>query len=797
MQNEPNNPTTDTGLNINLDYKKLIRDILMYWWLFAITIPIALGGVYLRHRWVTDIYSASMRILMEERGNEMPQTDMMEGFGLTPGMRNLDNQLAVLTSWDIVRSAVDALDFDVSYFVKGNFKTSEIYPANDYKVEFDTLHPQLLNTPFYIKKLDGNSFELKYNNEGQGAYNYNKHTSCSGPNFVEVKKQYELGQWITTDWFRFRILSNNLTLPDENLYYFVFNHPNTITGKYSSFLRASKNGESSIIRLSVTGANRSKNVKFLDTLAKVFISSNLEKKNQIATNTIRFIESQLINIRDSLSNTGAELSNFRTSNRIQSISSKAEYLFTQLQESEQKLAELYIMQNYYDYLIGYFNNDQIDNDIIAPAIYKLENQLLSTQIQKIIDLNSERLAVQIPLGKTTINPLSEQKDMELKLAKDVLIKTIESQTHSLDREVSRIKSEKDKFEADLYGLPETERKLLGIERKFDLNNEVFTFLLRKRSEAQIQKASNTPDHHVLEAARSGGRVSSSMQSNLQKSFIFALLIPLFLLVVRQLLNNRITSVEDVEKISSLPIMGQVIHSDKKEVNVVSSHPRSVVTETFRRVRTRLEFLFGEKKSPIITVTSSMPGEGKTFCSLNLASAFALAGKKTVIIGFDMRKPGLNKVLNLNDYKGVSNFLIGKASLEEIILPAPSGLENLYVIPSGVIPPNPSELIGSKKTKELFEMLRNQFDIILLDSPPMGVVADPYLLARHSDALIFLVRHNHTIRQVFAHTVSNLKAEGITTNVGILLNDLNVKQGGYGSHYGYGYGYGYGQGYYEE
>ena len=175
--------------------------------------------------------------------------------------------------------------------------------------------------------------------------------------------------------------------------------------------------------------------------------------------------------------------------------------------------------------------------------------------------------------------------------------------------------------------------------------------------------------------------------------------------------------------------------------------------------------------------------------------FALAGKKTVIIGFDMRKPGLNKVLGLNGHDGISNYLIGKSTLQDIIIPAPSGMDNLFVIPSGVIPPNPSELISSKRTNELFKELKEEFDFILLDSPPMGVVSDPYLLARRSDAIVYLIRHNHTVRQVFSHTISSLKSEGISTNVGILLNDLHYKQGGYGSSYGYGYGYGHG--YYEE
>ena len=611
QNNTPQNQNQDNSSAFSLDYKKLLRDLMKFWWLFLITIPLAISSVYVMHRYTTNIYSASMRILMEERGANTQQSDMMEGFGLTPGMRNVDNQLAVLSSWDMIRKAVNRLDFNVSYFVKGNFKTTEIYPASALKVEFDTLHVQLTNTPFYVKQINDKQFELSYTTNGAGAYNYSNGYSEGGVGFQEYRKVFEFGDWVQTKWFKFRVVCNNCKLLDDQLYYFVFNHPNTVTSRYAGLLRSFRNSESSIVSLSVTGDNKAKNVRFLNTLAEVFIESNLEKKNKIATNTIHFIESQLVNIKDSLSLTGTELSNFRTSNRIQSISSKAEYLFGRLQSAEQKLAGIEITKNYYQYLKAYFNGENISDDIVAPAIYQVDNQLIAGQIQSIMELNTERLAVKIPLGENE-NPYSGQKDMEFELAKNTLLKTIENQEGALKEEAARIIEEKKKFEEDLYSLPETERKLLGIERRFDLNNEVFTFLLRKRSEAQIQKASNTPDHQVLEAARSGGMVSPNIKGNYQKALFAGILLPLLFLVLRQLLNNKITTVEDVKKLTTIPIIGQIIHSNKAETNVVNYHPKSVVTETFRRVRTRLEFFVSEVESPVITVTSSMPGEGKNF-----------------------------------------------------------------------------------------------------------------------------------------------------------------------------------------
>jgi capsular exopolysaccharide synthesis family protein len=304
---------------------------------------------------------------------------------------------------------------------------------------------------------------------------------------------------------------------------------------------------------------------------------------------------------------------------------------------------------------------------------------------------------------------------------------------------------------------------------------------------------------VLEAGRYAGQVYPTTQSDRKKAILIGLLIPMLFILIKQLLDNKINGADDVERITRLPLIGHILHNTKDGSNVVTLYPKSIIAETFRRVRTRLEYMNGEVETPIIAISSSMPGEGKTFCALNMASVFAISGKKTVLVGFDMRKPGLNKVFDLNNHKGLSQYLIGKATIEEIIQPGPQ--ENFFVIASGSIPPNPSELIGSHRTLALFEELKKDFDIILLDTPPMGIVTDGFLLARHANSLVFLTRQGYTVKEIFIQTIRQMNDEGIK-NIGILVNDINAKKGilgyryNYGYGYGYGYGNGYGQGYYE-
>ncbi len=790
-----NNQQPNNNL-FNLDIKRFVHDIIQYWWLFAITLPISVFSVFMAHRYIQPVYRATITLLMEERGDIMPQSDIMQGFGLTPGQRSVDNQIAILTSWDIVQQTIDQLDFHVSYFAEGRLKHTEMYGNTNYIVEFDPSHQQIINTPINIIPINDKKCKIVIDAEEASTTVYEGDNKGGSIGPLQFEQIINYNEWLTTPWASFKIVPKTYLSTSGIGQYFVFNSLSELASRYKSKIAAQLPTEgSSIVKVSITGKNNHKNQVFLNKLAQVFIANNLMQKNLIATNTIDFISQQLVVIADTLKLTGSELSQFRTNNRIQSVSAKAEYLFTGMQDLEQKLTELEIKRSYYLYLQEYFSEEITPEHVLAPAMYEIENALLGEQIKTIMELNSQRLSIIGSYGQEN-NLANKDLENQIEIARKTLLKTINSQLKVFESNKERLLAEKEKSESELYGLPETERRLLGIERKFELSNEVYTFLLRKQSEAQIQKASNTPDHKILESARYNGQVSPNKSGNQKKALLLGIIIPLVFLALKQLLNNKVIDADDIERITSLPIIGNIIHNINEESNVVDAHPKSVVTETFRRVRTRIDFLTKGIEAPVIGITSSMPGEGKTFCALNLAAAFALSGKKTVLLGFDMRKPGMNKIFNSHKETGLSNYLIGKADLNDIKLE--SGQENLTLIPSGIIPPNPSELISSDKTEQLISELKQQFDIIVIDTPPMGIVSDPYLLARHTDSLVFLVRQLHTIKPVLAQTLKNMQDEGIN-NVGLLLNDIHIKRNryGYGYSYGYGYGYGYGHGYYDE
>ncbi len=790
--NQANKNPLSTGGGIIIDYKKLIADILSYWWLFVVAVLLALATVYIIHRYTPAVYRSSLTLLVDERGSDKTQANMMEGFGLSSAMRTIENQIAILTSWEMMRKTVAELDFDISYYKTGRVKSSELYGNLPFNIEYDPFSPQLLNAHIYLTVIDSERFRLDVEAESGSTYIYGLQRNGPSNGKIDFSKEFKFGEWLNTPWLSIKVNSQELSKSEERGYYFHFNSPDELASIFKtrfSYSRANEN--SSIVRLYVTGNNNSKNLVFLNKLAEVFIRNNLERKNQIATNTIQFIEEQLIIISDSLLEKGSELSQFRTEHQIQSVSAQAGIYFTRLENLAESTTEMMLTQKYYDYLIEYFSSDSVFDGTIAPAVYPVDNSSVFQQINYLMELNMERQTIAGSVSQNISNPYLVELNDKMEVARLTLLEAINNQKVLIDRELQRIEEERISTNTALYQFPEKERQLFGIERQFDLNNEVYTFLLRKRSEAQIQKASNTPDHSILETARPAGQVSPTVASDRQRAVLAGLVLPLLFLLIKQVVNNKISGSDDIERITKLPIVGHIIHNNKEGSNVVELHPRSVITEAFRRIRTRLEYMNGDKGSPVIAISSSMPGEGKTFCALNLASVFAISGKKTLLVGFDMRKPGLNKVLNMDSQLGLSNYLIGKAELKDIIMP--NGVENLFVLPSGAIPPNPSELIGSARAEKLFEELRSNFDIILLDTPPMGVVADGYLLARYADSVIFLTRQDFTIRNVLAHTIKQMQDEGIT-NVGILINDVQIKKGLLSYNYNYGYGYGYHYGY---
>jgi len=354
----------------------------------------------------------------------------------------------------------------------------------------------------------------------------------------------------------------------------------------------------------------------------------------------------------------------------------------------------------------------------------------------------------------------------------------------------------DKINLELAGLPKTEQKLINIKRRFDLNNELYTFLLQKRAEAAITTASNVSDAQILDPARvdTAVKVGPKTTINLLIGLILGLAVPFLVIVVGDYFNDTVQSKEDIEKDSKLPIMGEISHNNYDLELPIAQHPRSGIAESFRGLRTNLQYLFKQKDTcKVLAIHSMIPGEGKTFCSLNLACIIAMDSKKVLLLGCDLRKPRLHSIFKVDNKSGLSTYLIGNHALKDIV--QSTSTKNLYFVNSGPVPPNPAELLGTEGFRTFIEEAKQDFDYIIMDNAPITLVTDGLLTGKYADANLFVLRQSYSNKNQIKFINQVAEKENIS-QLGIVLNDTVNR--GYGYAYGKNYNsYAYGNGYYDE
>jgi succinoglycan biosynthesis transport protein ExoP len=388
-------------------------------------------------------------------------------------------------------------------------------------------------------------------------------------------------------------------------------------------------------------------------------------------------------------------------------------------------------------------------------------------------------------------------DNQMRAVKDVLLENIATAKTSLLYDLSLVNAKLGQAESAVRRLPEEQQELLKIKRKYDLNDNIYTVFLQKRNEAEIVKASNLSDIHFIDPAKDIGEglIGPKTSVNYVLALFLGILVPLLFVFGIFFINDSIQNVEDINKLTQIPLIG-VIGMNKDSLNLaVFDKPKSALSEAFRGIRSSLQFLYKKQQvsgSKTLMITSSISGEGKTFCSINIATVFALSEKKTVIVGLDLRKPRLADEFGLKTPLGVVNYLIKQNSLAEIT--NSTEIANLDVILSGPIPPNPSELILSDAMREFIEELKSKYDYIILDTPPVGLVADALELVQYADVTLYIVRQNYTKKDMITLLNTRIK-RGELNNASIVLNGYESKAK-YGSTYGYGYG-AYSNGYHEE
>lgn len=758
---------THPGIFGTVNPQKILILILSNWFVYLIALIVAGGAgiLYLKHRIPT--YDVTTNILIEEE-DQMPGADLLEGFAVRPGVQNLDNQIFIVTSYSLVREVLEQLPFEIDVFRKGLFSKASYFPMSPVRVEPG---PEGLpyNVEFVFKHMEGDTFHIASRTRGapelDTTINFGQRLRYGNGSFT-IYPQLELAD----------------TYQKGDKLYIKFRDNEMLTTEYLKRLEvdlAARDG--SIIILTLRGTNRIKDIVFLNKLSEIYINKNLEKKNTEAERIIAFIDDQLVDVKESLTITENQLQQFRSQNRIMDVSAQAQQIIDQALLLENERAQLNMKQEYYDYLDRYLSAEENDEVPLSPAAMGIEDPMLTIQMQELSGLQAEYFSG----GVGDLNPMQNVLELRIRNTKQSLKETLSSIIRANEIAIAENEQQTEKVNGLASSLPEKERQLLGFERRFNLNNVLYTFLLQARADAQIQSASNTADNELIDPARASEIVAPLWPIVFMFAFALALGLPTLIIILTNVFQNKIATEDDLHFVKDVPVLGHFPHSRLSYNTVVLTEPNSVVAESFRSLRTRLEFLTRDVACPLLVISSSMPGEGKSFAAINLASAYSLAGKKTLLVGFDLRKPTVSKSFELKNKEGITSYLIGKKKLDQVI--HKTDFENLSVLPSGPIPPNPGELSSSPKVLEMFETLKTKYDFIIVDSAPVGVVSDIYPIAETAEAVLIMVRHNHTKKNVLSAAIAELKVHGLH-GLGLLLNDIRSRGGNYRYNYKYKYDY---------
>jgi capsular exopolysaccharide synthesis family protein len=543
---------------------------------------------------------------------------------------------------------------------------------------------------------------------------------------------------------------------------------------------------SGVIGLSITGANPKKEVDFLTGLIRIYQQADLERKRETADRTIEFIDSQLRVIQDSLKRVEQSLADFGLKASRQNISLEAQRLLDQLSTIASEQTILTVRDRYFSYLHEQFSNSETSDNIILPASVGIVDPVFNSLIQRWVEIQS-----QARMHK--VNPLVQLKKDEAVLIKAKVIESVQALVDA-DRIKSTLLTQQTRETERLLNLlPATERKLVGVQRNYTLLENLYVFLMQKSSEAGISKAATTSDIQVVNPPMQGGAIAPKPRQNYTIAIFAGLLIPFLFFVFVELIDNKVQSKEDIERLTTIPFVGGIGHNQMESNLIVSQKPKSGVAESFRALRSNLNYFTGGQAKKVFMVSSSISGEGKTFTTINLATVFALSGKRTLIVGADMRRPKIFQDFNCDNTAGLTTFLSGLTSFENIV--QPTEIANLSLVSGGPVPPNPSELLLTDRFQQFITEALNQFDFVLIDTPPLALVTDAFVISKYVDHTVFVVRQNYTPKEFIKSIDEYYRSEKIK-NISILLNDI-YKSGlgyGYGASYAYQYGYSYGYGY---
>lgn len=742
----------------------LFYNYLSYWPFFVLLLLFGITGAWLYLRYKLPVYQTTATILIKDDKNSGAGTDLLQAFDMFGSKKNVLNEIEVLQSKTLMQEVVKNLHLYGPVTVAGRVKSQSAYVLSPIVIEAKATDS--LKT---VKKVN-----FKYNEAAQAVHIDNKN--------------YPINQWVTTPFGILRFLPNKYYHPvdktdkEYNFYFSLISVKYAANNILSYVNIASVSKQSAVIALSINDEVPQKGEDILNELLKVYNQAAILDKNMLAANTLKFVNDRLSYVVNELDSVEGRLQNFKARYKITDISTQGKIYLETVAVNDQKISDINMQIAALDQVENYVRSKGGQGGIV-PATFGVADPVLTELLKKLSEqeLKYTQTIKIIPENNPAVVALVDG----INNLKPGILENIQSKRRNLLAGRNDLAGTNSGYSSLLTTIPEHERELLGISRQQAIKNNIYTFLLQKREETALSFASAVADSRIIDNAQtSDDPVSPNKKLIYLSTLVVALCFGFAVVYIKDLLTRTIQQRSDIEKYTDMPFLGEVAYDSSKSAIVIAEGKRSFIAEQFRHIRTSLGYMGIDETHKRILLTSSISGEGKSFIAINLGISLALMGKKVVLLELDLRKPKLSINFKIARDTGLSNYLIGKFPIGDLV--RNTGIDNLFAIPSGPIPPNPSELISNARLPELLTYLEKTFDYIIIDTAPVNPVTDAYIISPLVDVTLFIVRHSYTPK-IFLQKLKEQHKMNSLKNAAIIYN--GVKGKGY-SRYGYGYGYGY-------
>ena len=759
-----------------LNLEKLSKTIINYKWLILSLMLLTSILMFINLYFKPSIYSASSIIEIKSKSKTTSPNDfLLNAFSLGGGGK-IEKEIEILKTFLIHKEALSKIDFQASYYKTKNYKNIELYldsPINVNNIKI--YNPKIIGKKFILTP-QGTGFSLSIDKS------FMDFLSSSSIATLEQDKIYNYGRSIENKDFKLTV--NKKSISNQALTFILNGDKRKI---YDSMVTkglsiAQINQNAPLIKISFEDNIPERANNYVNAITSCFINQSIEAKNEQNNKILDFINNQLDAMRETLKVSENKLENFKVINKIVEPSIQAKTYITQLSTIEVDISENSLKQRLIDNLLSFARHNN-NLDAIAPSLMELNDKPTLQLISSLQDLQIKESELKTEFTDQYPKLITIRK--QIHRTRNKIISNMKNLKSLTKQKTISLENKKQTYEKKIQNLPKKEKKLVNIKRDYQVSSTMYNYLLKKKTEIELLVVSTLSDYKIIDKAHTFDEPIKPKRALMMViSPLIGLLLGIIFAIILEALNKKIKTKDELESLTDFPIYGIIPELYKKDIKLeVCDNPNSPFTESYRNLRNHLQNRKENNEATIITITSNIANEGKTTLTSNLACVFQMAGYKSIILSLDLRKPMLHTYFNLMNNKGMSSYLAGEDSIQDIIFATKH--TDLHVITSGPIPNNPSELILSKRLPELIEILKTRYDYIFIDTAPVGLVSDTLQLMKIADKNLVVFRENYA-ENSFINSLNDIADKNDLENIGLVLNRTKSQ------HQAYGYGaYGYG------